>query len=103
MWIFRKKQKQIALVSIIFLLLGVLTGCSNASKQEPEAASHNWPTDDTTISLYQHETGETVEMTLREYLYGVVAGEMDVNWPVEALAANCGGTAVKVASEPSIT
>lgn len=87
MCFFRKKQKQIALFSIMLLLLGVLAGCSNAGKQKPEASAKNWPTDDATISLYQHETGETVEMTLREYLYGVVAGEMDVNWPVEALAA----------------
>jgi len=52
-----------------------------------DAAKHNWPDDNTAISVYLHETGETAEMPLREYLYGVVAGEMDVNWPVEALAA----------------
>lgn len=75
----------IALVCLLLILPGLLTGCSRASRQQ--TAEHNWPTDDATISLYQHETGQTVELPLREYLYGVVAGEMDVNWPVEALAA----------------
>lgn len=82
-----KKKKIIAFLCLAVLLPGMLVGCSRTQKQQPEAAAHNWPTDDATISLYQHETGETVEITLREYLYGVVAGEMDVNWPVEALAA----------------
>lgn len=72
---------------LVGCLLGGLTGCSKEKETTPEAQERNWPGDDTVISLYLHETGETVELPLREYLYGVVAGEMDVNWPVEALAA----------------
>ena len=80
------------LFCLIFLLFAV-TGCSGNNEKDkkqretPQTTAHQWPGDDSTITLYQHETGETVELTLREYLYGVVAGEMDVNWPVEALAA----------------
>ena len=80
----RKQILSVLCLSMLCLSVLLLAGCG--SQKQPEAA-HNWPTDDATISLYQHETGETVEITLREYLYGVVAGEMDVNWPVEALAA----------------
>ena len=77
---------------LIFLLFAV-TGCggndekNKKQRETPQTTTHQWPGDDSTITLYQHETGEIVELTLREYLYGVVAGEMDVNWPVEALAA----------------
>lgn len=86
MYYFSNNQKALTLIGLILLLACLLSGCS-CSRQEQKPAAKQWPADDTTISLYQHETGETVEITLREYLYGVVAGEMDVNWPVEALAA----------------
>lgn len=70
---------------ICLLLFGalMLTGC-NKQEQINEA---NWPTDDTVIRLYQHETGNVVQMTLEEYLCGVLAGEMDNTWPEEALKA----------------
>ncbi|NLT94976.1 MAG: SpoIID/LytB domain-containing protein [Clostridia bacterium] len=45
------------------------------AKEEPE------------ISLYVAETGEIKKIKLEEYIKGVVAAEMDVNWPIEALAA----------------
>ncbi len=81
-----KNRKQQLIAGMCILLLLAVTGCS-AENEQPKAVEHNWPGDDTMISLYQHETGDTVELPLREYLYGVVAGEMDVKWPVEALAA----------------
>ena len=70
---------------ICLLLFGavMLTGCN---KQE-QINGANWPTDDTVIRLYQHETGNVVQMTLEEYLCGVLAGEMDNTWPEEALKA----------------
>lgn len=82
-----QKTKILLVLLLLLCLLGSLTGCSKEKRTEPEASGNQWPGDDTTITLYQHETGKTVEISLREYLYGVVAGEMDVNWPVEALAA----------------
>ncbi len=65
------------------LCIALLAGCSNMKKEN----ARNWPTDDTMIRLYQHETGEVVTITLEEYLCGVLAGEMDNTWPEEALQA----------------
>ncbi len=44
-------------------------------RQEPE------------ISVYIAEEGTVEEMPIEEYIAGVVAGEMDPQWPLEALAA----------------
>ena len=65
----------------LMLCIACLAGCSNMKKEN----ARNWPTDDTMIRLYQHETGEVTTITLEEYLCGVVAGEMDNTWPEEAL------------------
>lgn len=40
-----------------------------------------------TISLYLHKTGETQSIKMEDYIQGVVAAEMDPNWPINALAA----------------
>ncbi len=81
------ESKQWLGLFLIIALCGLMVMGCGKNEPTPRAAQKNWPADDTVISLYQHETGETTEISLREYLYGVVAGEMDVNWPVEALAA----------------
>ena len=86
MYFFRQHRRNIACCAVAMLLTGILAACGMEDARE-DTAKHNWPDDNTAISVYLHETGETAEMPLREYLYGVVAGEMDVNWPVEALAA----------------
>ncbi len=39
------------------------------------------------ITVFMHETGEKKTMKMEEYITGVVAGEMKVDWPIEALAA----------------
>jgi len=39
------------------------------------------------LDVYFHEEKEVKEMDMEEYLYGVVAGEMETDWPEEALAA----------------
>ena len=86
----RKKQIKRNIVLALCLasmMTKLLAGCGIQRQTEPKATQNDWLNDEDTISLYQHETGETAEISLREYLYGVVAGEMDVNWPVEALAA----------------
>ena len=83
---FRSDEKQQKFVMALFILcivcIGLLSGCGEKNK-----IAYNWPTDDTVIRLYQHETGNVAEMTLEEYLCGVVAGEMDNTWPQEALKA----------------
>ncbi|MGI5840440.1 MAG: SpoIID/LytB domain-containing protein [bacterium] len=40
-----------------------------------------------TISVYRHETGGVEWMKMDDYLAGVLAAEMEPDWPVEALAA----------------
>lgn len=68
---------------LFVLIAGNILGCNNVTeKQEKRNLDDN-----TIITLYQHKTGEVSEIILGEYLCGVVAGEMDVNWPLEALAA----------------
>lgn len=83
---FRNYHKTFILCVLVCILAGMFTGCGR-DREDTVKTQHEWPTDDTVISLYQHETGEVIQLPLKEYLYGVVAGEMDVNWPVEALAA----------------
>ena len=83
---FRDCQKTFSLCVLVCILACMFTGCG-LDGEDIAKTQHNWLTDDTVISLYQHETGEVIQLPLKEYLYGVVAGEMDVNWPVEALAA----------------
>lgn len=39
------------------------------------------------LKVYQHETGDVGEMGFEEYIAGVVAAEMDPEWPEDALAA----------------
>ncbi len=39
------------------------------------------------LTVYVKETGETKKMKMEEYIMGVVAGEMEPDWPVNALAA----------------
>ncbi|MEW6724240.1 MAG: SpoIID/LytB domain-containing protein [Bacillota bacterium] len=45
------------------------------------------PTEEPVISLYVHTTGEKKQVRLETYLEGVLAGEMDGDWPLEALKA----------------
>ena len=80
MMIFLCKNK---VVCALLVGLTVLSGC-NIQKQD---RGQNWITDDSVIRLYQHETDTVAEITLEEYLCGVLAGEMDNTWPKEALKA----------------
>lgn len=72
------KKIKIGFGALLVLVVIFCTACGDKSR----AIKAN-----ETISVYLHESGEIAEMPLEEYLYGVVAGEMDVNWPKEALAA----------------
>jgi len=71
------KKTQIIILCVSLLLFA--TACRNNTQ--------NQTTENTTISLYINETGQTEDIDLEEYICGVVAAEMDVNWPKEALAA----------------
>ncbi len=42
---------------------------------------------ESTVTLYRHNTQQTVDLPLTDYLWGVVAGEMPASYPQEALKA----------------
>jgi stage II sporulation protein D len=67
-----------------YILIG---GCRTAGRPEtPDSDPRNLGYEPE-ISIYFHDSGETKNMPLEEYLTGVVAGEMDPQWPFEALRA----------------
>lgn len=69
---------------VIGMLLSISTGCPGpARKQQPGIKAQQEPR----ITLFVNETGATKDINIEEYLAGVVAAEMETNWPVEALAA----------------
>ncbi len=73
------------LLAIMAVLMAVgVAGCPGpAGKPRTDQPQRQEPT----ISVYMHETGQVRQMKLEEYLLGVVAAEMDPNWPDNALAA----------------
>ena len=76
---------KIKLLIMIFLLSGValfMSGCPGPA-EKPEGKMGKEPT----ISLYVVDMGETKENKMEEYLQGVIAAEMDTDWPKEALGA----------------
>lgn len=79
----RKGKRVVSFCMIGVLCVSGLFGCSN----ETYTQNTNWQEDDTIIRLYQHETNDVVEITLGEYLCGVLAGEMENTWAEEALKA----------------
>lgn len=82
----RKRQayaKVLLTVLLIFILL--FTACSSP-QQRPEKQDKP-KGEEPTISLYIAETGEKKQLKMEEYLQGVVAAEMEPDWPLEALAA----------------
>jgi len=72
-----------ALMVLAGLIGGCFWGCTEAEKNEGDQA----PGQEPTISLYLAETDEKKEIKLEEYIQGVVAAEMEPDWPINALAA----------------
>lgn len=72
----------IVILQLIILLL-VVAGCVPKQKKLAPKRLISEPT----ISLYLNETGEVKRLKIEEYVEGVVAAEMDTNWPINALAA----------------
>ena len=73
----------------IMVILGVVAAAAIllASRGQQMQPKGNIPTEEPTISVCFHETGEIKSMPLETYLEGVVAAEMDPNWPLAALEA----------------
>lgn len=59
---------------------------SNTNQPSENENSNNYK-DYTTIKLLHTETGEVEEITIDEYLYGVVSAEMPASYEIEALKA----------------
>ena len=74
---------------VIFLLaisfsITVLGSCTPKPKKPlPQKKLGTEPT----ISLYLNDTGQIKRIKMEEYIQGVVAAEMDPQWPINALAA----------------
>lgn len=79
------------LVTLLALttILAFLTGCpgpnARPGREEPERIAGAG--EEPTITLYENDTGQVKEIKLETYLQGVLAGEMDTSWPMEALKA----------------
>lgn len=71
------------------LILGIIAALAIiiAARGQHMQPRSDIPSEEPTISVYFHETGEIKSMPLETYLVGVVAAEMDPNWPLAALEA----------------
>lgn len=72
---------------IVIILLGafLVAGCTPQAKKPLDRPKVEGK--EPVITLYINETGEKKKIKMEEYLYGVVAAEMDTSWPINALAA----------------
>lgn len=89
-------RRTLCLVVLLLASLALLAGCAASSKDAPEQPANVPPMPDKitkfedgvpVVNVYIKETQAVEEMTLEEYLCGVLAGEMKSDWPIEALKA----------------
>ncbi|MDK2878493.1 MAG: stage sporulation protein [Thermoanaerobacteraceae bacterium] len=89
------KKRWIALVLILVLAMSMTAGCSRlrgrparkpALPKIPDKINRRAGVEPR-LRVYDIQTNTTKEMNLEDYVAGVVAGEMENYWPVEALAA----------------
>ncbi len=73
----------VAGIAILALIIFGITRCIGVGRKDVAREFEKEPV----ITLYIAETGEKREMPIEEYLQGVVAGEMEKGWPIEAYAA----------------
>ena len=79
-----RKTRLILFAFLVLILVSLFFyGCAKTQKKPSPQGLGEEPT----ISLYVKETGQKKELKMEEYLAGVVAAEMETNWPVNALAA----------------
>jgi stage II sporulation protein D len=84
-----KFKGKIAVIFLVIFVTGIiLAGCPQRrpEQQVPQEAPRE-PKAEPEITVFMHETGQVETMLLDKYLEGVVAAEMDPDWPEEALAA----------------
>lgn len=75
-------------VVAVFALFGFFRGIKHPALQpEKNSPDQEFRYKEPVITLYVNETGEKKRIKFEEYIAGVVAAEMETDWPVEALAA----------------
>ncbi|NYE57383.1 SpoIID/LytB domain-containing protein [Carboxydothermus ferrireducens] len=72
-----------SLLALMVMFVLIIYGCTPARKPLALKKYRTEPT----VTVYFNETGEKKKMRLEEYVLGVVAAEMEPDWPVNALAA----------------
>lgn len=84
-----QSNKSITMHSLIIIITISLfmTACSQVERSPGPKDTQEPLGKEPTISLYIAEQGEKKDIKIEEYLYGVVAAEMEPTWPEEALAA----------------
>lgn len=91
----KKHFRHFALILIVILLMSAVTGCARARRgpakkpalpKIPDKISRGTGVEPR-LTVYDVQTKTVKEMNLEDYVAGVVAGEMENYWPVEALAA----------------
>ena len=75
-----KKILFLAIILIVVITLGLPLLVNFITGPEPEAGNMK-------VHLFHHDSGQTEEIDLNEYITGVVAAEMPATFPVEALKA----------------
>ncbi len=81
------KKKWYLIYLILFLLPFLLVLLfSNSAKKSPQSPAPEKPAG-FSVALYRHQSGKIETLELREYLWGVLAGEMPASYPKEALKA----------------
>ena len=90
-----KRLLAVVLCLVIVLLIGLpallIRACGGTEKTPPPPDSDDEPLSqpdgELTLTIYQHQSGELLELTLEEYLVGVLAAEMPASFALEALKA----------------
>lgn len=75
----------IAVTLLAVLVGGLISGCTALRKPAP--SDREVGSREPVITLYVNETGAKKRIKIEDYIAGVVAAEMEPNWPREALAA----------------
>lgn len=85
LWQYRKRQvwRRRILLSMVFMLLAVaIVWIARPGEPTIEIREEN-----NKIKMYEHLTGQVIELGLEEYVVGVVAAEMPASFDLEALKA----------------
>jgi stage II sporulation protein D len=78
-----------AAIVLVFIVAGMVLSqiaCPGPEQRLFRSIVHKYRSEPR-ITVFIKETGEKKEMPIEEYLTGVVAGEMQKDWPIEAYAA----------------